>query len=672
VVFGLEDSGSKNQVITYAAYPGEEPVFSSGVKITDWRKLTDPPKALPEVAKDKVWVSEVPQNKAGKWRFHALFDGSRSLGSNQFLPRAQSEGFRPVEDRGYYGSYIEMTFATRQQKSELYFPEDALIKDWPNLDDVEIKITPWGPFIVNFLPLKSVDTESNIAKTTVPATYPMRPIDWYADPTTPDDLPLETKASAWVENVLEVLDEPGEWVLNTHKGKLYLWPKGDTPSNNIIAPRLQELVRIEGKINEYGEDTPVRYLVFRGLTFAHGDRDLWQEGDVGVQHDWEVVDKPTALLRFRGSERCLVNQCRFINSGGTGLRFDLYCQHNTIQRNLFAYLGQVGILICGYGPGAKDVCHHNEIINNHLHHCGQLIWSSHGIIIWESGFNRIAHNLIHDMPRKAISLAGVRTHFFRPRFRNKYCRQFHKTIRWDEVGTGEGLERGYDYIVPFLHVRNNLVEYNHIYRIMTEGQDAGGINVTGAAEGNIIQRNCIHDITNMGADAAIRMDGNVRGTLVRENIIYNCTIPAINARDRNNYIENNIMVDVSSRRKIRQRGYFMFGPEGTGRFVRNVLYHSGKKRPFLLRLERAKLNQFKSDYNLFYSAGNPGISASFLRKLQKDGSDAHSISADPLFFDMDNDNFRLKPDSPMFERGFKQVDTGKIGLTEDFPQAWRD
>ena len=191
-------------------------------------------------------------------------------------------------------------------------------------------------------------------------------------------------------------------------------------------------------------------------------------------------------------------------------------------------------------------------------------------------------------------------------------------------------------------------------------------------KGNVIQRNCIHDITNMGADAAIRMDGNVRGTLVRENIIYNCAIPAINTRDKNNYIENNIMVDVSSRRKIRQRGYFMFGPEGTGRFVRNILYQSGKRRPFLLRLEGAKLNQFKADYNLFYSTGNPRISTAFLRKLQKDDSDEHSISADPLFVDMENEDFRLKPNSPMFERGFKQIDTSRIGLLPEFLQRWRD
>jgi hypothetical protein len=32
VVFGLEDSGQGDSTVTYAAYPGEKPVFSSGRK----------------------------------------------------------------------------------------------------------------------------------------------------------------------------------------------------------------------------------------------------------------------------------------------------------------------------------------------------------------------------------------------------------------------------------------------------------------------------------------------------------------------------------------------------------------------------------------------------------------------------------------------------------------
>ena len=89
VLFGLADSGNPDHSITYAAYPGETPVFSGGVRITGWRRL-EASAALPPAARGKVWVTDLPDTRGGKWRFHALFDGG------QMLPRARSDGFKPL------------------------------------------------------------------------------------------------------------------------------------------------------------------------------------------------------------------------------------------------------------------------------------------------------------------------------------------------------------------------------------------------------------------------------------------------------------------------------------------------------------------------------------------------------------------------------------------------
>jgi hypothetical protein len=39
VVFGLEDGGEGEQRISYSAWPGETPVFSSGREIKEWKKV---------------------------------------------------------------------------------------------------------------------------------------------------------------------------------------------------------------------------------------------------------------------------------------------------------------------------------------------------------------------------------------------------------------------------------------------------------------------------------------------------------------------------------------------------------------------------------------------------------------------------------------------------------
>ncbi|MHC4455961.1 MAG: right-handed parallel beta-helix repeat-containing protein [Planctomycetota bacterium] len=651
VVFGLKDSGSRQQTITYAAYAGEEPVFGSGVKISGWKKLETYPDALLSIAKGKVWAADLPETKGGKWRFLTLFDGEK------MLPRAQSAGFRPTDVLD--GEFWQGRDKSNEQCSVLNFPKGTL-KNWSNLEDVEIKIFPAG-YTMNMLALASVDEENLVARTTIPATYPMKAWPWGDDP------------SVWVENILEALDEPGEWVLNTQEGRLYFWPQGEKPSDNIVAPKLRELVRVEGSVDKMGPvDVPVQYLTFRGLTFTHGDRDVWTKDDAAIQHDWEICDKPTALLRFRSTEHCLVDECRFTNTGGTGVRFDLHSQYNKVQRSLFEYLGQAGILFCGYGPGSKDVSHHNEVINNRIHHCGEIYQHGHAIIFWCSGENLIAHNLIHDTPRKAVSVSGPRPFFFNKKY--SYRRECSKQIRWHElpeqVTQGQagnyrrGPYQGWDYTTSvFNHVRNNVVEYNEAYRVLGVGADGAAINMTGTGEGNIIRRNYVHDVINPGPDAIIRLDTAGRATQITENIIYNCPCNGIIWNDQNNNCENNIIVDV------KRHAIYCRHLTQPGRIQRNIIYNSGKEAMFFDTLNEVK--PYAGEFNLFYTAGNPEFSEAFIKKLQQDGTNKHSISADPMFIDLKNKDFRLKDESPMFKLGFKQIDMSKIGLRDDFPERFR-
>jgi hypothetical protein len=252
IVFGLQDSGDNGTTITYAAYPGEKPVFSSGRRIVAWKQADTGLPGLPENAKGKVLVADV----AGV--FKTLYD------DQGMLPRARSAGFIPLSG----GS-----------RNRLHFPKGRL-KNWPNVEDVEIIVRPHHAWISNVLPLASVDEERQMATTSIDATYAMNVLHF-----------LKTTESCWVENALEELDEPGEWVLNTKQGKVYLWPRGES---FVVAPQLIELIRVEGEIDKQGPtDIPVQNLCFRGLTFMHGERYTLTPDDAGLQHDWDMLDKAT-------------------------------------------------------------------------------------------------------------------------------------------------------------------------------------------------------------------------------------------------------------------------------------------------------------------------------------------------------------------------------------------
>ena len=79
----------------------------------------------------------------------------------------------------------------------------------------------------------------------------------------------------------------------------------------------------------------------------------------------------------------------------------------------------------------------------------------------------------------------------------------------------------------------------------------------------------------------------------------------------------------------------------------------------------------KIDGNVYFSQGVSEESAEVLEKLRALGYAENSIYSDPLLEDWDNEDFRLKPDSPAVKMGIKSLDVREMGLTEDFPERFR-
>ncbi|MDF7806369.1 right-handed parallel beta-helix repeat-containing protein [Pontiellaceae bacterium B12219] len=633
VVFGLEDSGDANQTITYAAYPGETPEFSSGREIRGWKKVKGLLPGLPSAAQGKVWEAPVSGH------FRTLYN------DEGLLPRAQSAGFIPLEGGG---------------RNRLHFPGGTL-KDGPNVADAEIIVRPHHAWIVNILPVVSVDENKQMAYTSVESTYAMNPLKFLASEKIP---------SCWVENVLAELDEPGEWVFHSKEGKVYLWPRGKSP---VVAPQLLELIRVEGNVDLDGpEDIPVRNLCFRGLTFKHGERYQVDPDDAGLQHDWDFLDKANALVRLRGTENCTIEQCHFLHSGSGAIRVDLHGQKNTLSGNHIEHMGGAGIVLCGYGPGTKDVNKNNLVSNNHIHHVGEIYWHSAGILVWQSGENRVANNLIHHTDYTALIISGCMTEFF-----SKGGRELTRTIRWNEIGGDPQRFKGktLEDVRPYLHTHDNLIEYNEIHDAMQRLGDGNAIYIRGAGANNIIRRNYIHHlITPMIMQCAIRTDGGQMDTLIAENLIWKCTSQGIMAK-LNTRVENNIVADVIAP----PRGYYLSvreGPLTGGTVKRNIFYSHQADSEFINELAAknenstedrrgrkvARLKDADADYNIYYSTVAPALGEEQLKKNQRDGVDLHSRAVDPLFVDPENGDFRFRPDSPALEMGIVPFDRSKAGL----------
>jgi hypothetical protein len=639
VIFGPADAGG-DRAVTYAAYPHERPVLSAGRPVTGWEKLSHAVPGLSDEAARQVWVARVPPGE----RFFCLFDG------DERLPRARAAGFAP-EAPGV-GEDTDLT--------TLRFPPGRL-RNWPNLADVELVVRPQHVWTVNILGLAAVDEAAGVATTALPATYPLVPLGqaWRVPAGTP---------SAWVENVPEALTQPGEWLLDSGAGLLYLWPRGDRPGADLRRPLLREVIRVEG--DEEGGQL-VHNLAFRGLTFAHGDRDLWTAADAGLQHDWELYDKANALVRLRGAEGCAVEHCRFTCSGGTGLRLDFHCQGNRVVANEFAGLGAGGVLLCGYGPGTRDVNKQNEVVDNDIHHCGEIYWHAPGIFVWQSGANWIAHNRLHHLPYSGIVISGVRP----GSFTKPDARECGRTIRFDEIAPlpsgGAGAPIAPAALLPFLHARDNLVEYNEVHDVMERLGDGNGIYVSGAGHGNLIRRNRVHHLHAPGVHSAIRIDDWQEGTTIAENLVHDCVGGGITLKHVNR-IENNIIATLLPKPapeggQPSPPSYILLrrGPVAGATIQRNLLYHTGGLPAFydegFSRWAPAYARECDTDYNLYYCAEDPAGAAAFLAAKREEGIDAHSVAVDPRFADPERGDFTLRPESPAFALGFQPLDLSRVG-----------
>ncbi len=642
-----QDGGHPCRPTVWRAADGTNPVLSGAVSVTAWERLAVEPDHLPPDARGKVWMADLP---AGMDDTRTLYDGDRRL------QRAQGEGFprlpMPESD-------------TENPNQRFAFPKGVLA-NWPDVAHAELVIIPSRTWTMNILPVKTVDESAGIAETAVPCTYSLAP--------------NHRKVNTWVENSLAVLREPGMWCCDPTVRKLYLWPLEEEPGDAIAVGRLTELIRIEGDCRlEAGSDHPVQDIELQGLTFAHGERVAWHgRTGGGLQHDWDLHDSATALLRLRGAARCTIAGCTFRDSASGGARLDLYAQQNTFDDCVFAHLGGTGVTFAGYGLGTKDVNRGNVVNNCHIHHIGEVYWHSPAVFIWQSGTNYVGHNLIHNTPYTGIVCSG------RTQWDRSGKGEGAGAIRWKEV---DGLLGGdykpmawhvperwrQDWLLrePLMHSRNNRIEWNDIHDVMEIMGDGNGVYISGTGGGNQVCHNAVHDCPSASLAEGIRCDDDQHDTVTDGNLIYHLgglatgiTIKGVNV------VTNNTVAAPLVEKTGRGLISLEVGPIHGSTIAGNILYALTPEHRFYAQKRlgchgegpEPLLRDCLTDHNLYWCESAPSAAEDHLMVEREFGVEEESMVADPGFVDAVNGDFHLLPDSPLTELGFMVIDQDEVGL----------
>ncbi|MBD3292244.1 MAG: hypothetical protein GF393_04930, partial [Armatimonadia bacterium] len=589
-----EDSGSEGAPVVYAAADGASPVISAG-RIIDGLTRQD----------DGSFAVTIPEAADHGWVFRQLFiDGrryihARSPNEGQY----HTMGGVPAED-GDGTASDRFAFRTGD------------LQAWPNISDVEVRLTfSWN---AGSFPLKSIDTETNIAILGGPATWPIPKPGWASSP-------------YLVFNHPGACDAPGEWRLDRTTGELRVIPFDgeDIAAAQVIAPVHERLVIAEGSP---ADGRFVEHVRFEGLSFQHAAWHLPEEG-------FSVPQAATTLgaaLEFHAARDCALIDCEIAHVGRYGAWFGEHCSGNTVQRAHCHDLGAGGVRIgtSNRPQPIERVAHHNTVDNCFIHNGGHIHPGAVGIFVAIARNTTITHNEVSDLRYTGISL-----------------------------GWNWGISRN--------GTRENLVAYNHVHDVMRVLDDGGGIYSLGLTPGSVIRGNHIHDVArDRTVGHGIYLDGGSSGVLCENNLCHDCGAGGI--RQQHGTACLTVLNNISA-----FNGFGLgIDSERTNIFQYNIVYMDEGDTPFRDIPEWKSYNKI-IDYNVYWhTSGEPPHFLGFTwdEWREKEGiediwytpkMDPHSRFADPLFVDAPARDFRLQPDSPAIALGFRQWDLGEAGLYGD-------
>jgi parallel beta-helix repeat protein len=617
LLFDEHDSGQNGFDVIYKAASGETPILHGGNLITGWKVFTE-----------NVYVADVDPGT----KFYTLYEN----------------GLRASEARFPNEGYLRTRPTTGEAQHQFEFSPGEL----PVLDSTNgLKIYVWpGGGELNWetevIPVASIDYPKSLVTLTDNAIYPVN----------------NGGSRYFLEDSLALLDSPGEFYLDSINGKLYYWPRHQPiEDQQIIAPSVTRLVGFVGS----APSTPVQNMRLQGLTLMGTDF-------------LEKFTRPWYFAHLNGSiavsnaAHIEIQDCHIFDGGLTGIYISGSADGITVRGNLIHNVGFNGIWLNGPSSDSPYFNQNNTIVNNYIHHTGELVGQGAGIVLENSNDNRVSYNLIHDTPRYSISQKG-----------SPAASLIGRTLNGVEVTRAN--------VNDYLKIFGNVISYNDLSQANQDSQDTGVIEAYGLGRpGNRIENNLIHDSNiNLSFGFGIYMDDGSDGVIIQNNLIQNLQnanggrlegalmIKGVGTQVINNFVVNN---NISG-------GVFQSlegGYANRNLYSTHNIFYNNQISVIYDFWNWSKDRMAVSDFNVFYNSGGTPPLFSFRgsseadnlpttldewRLFMNDKFDQHSLAGDPLFMDPANDDFRLHYNSPAYTLGINNIDVSLIGLQANFPYA---
>jgi hypothetical protein len=579
-----EDSGQEGAPIIYRARAGEWVRLVGGKVLGGWQPVTEEAVLgrLDPAAKGKVvWTDLTAQGlkefgePAGGWgqgerNCAELFFQDRPM----LLARWPNDGFARVVDIA--GPTLKDVRGTKGCAEGMFTFEGDRPQRWAGEKDLWVHGWWFWDWAEGRHRVENLDLEKQLITVAKPYhPYGYRKGQWW-----------------YAYNALSELDQPGEYYLDRQEGRLYFWPPAAIDSAPALLSMTPNLITMKD----------VSQVEFQHLTLE--------------------ATRATAIVANGGSHKRIAG-CTLRNLGTWAIVMN-GGTHNVVYGCDIYDTGDGGIRINGGDRKTLTPCH-NRVENNHIHHYSRWNRIVKPAVQFDGVGIRVAHNLIHNAPHKAMMFSG----------------------------------------------NDHVVEYNEMHSVVYEANDAGAIyaGYNWTMRGNQIRYNYFHHITGFEGKGCVGvyLDDMFSSATIYGNVFHQVTRAAFIGGGRDTTIENNLFVDCKPAVHVDARGL------GWAHAAETTLTARLKEVPIEQEPWRTRFPQLLTILQDEPMTPKGNVIA---RNVCHGGVwDAIEGKARPHVKFEDNFvetgkhltalNFQLRPDHPALKAGFKQIPFEKIGLQPD-------
>ncbi len=489
LTFTSSDSGTSALPVLWQNYPNETPILSGGMLLTGWSNTGG-----------NTYTATLPSN--AKYFENLFYNGVRRL-----RPRVGSSlgtylrvaNIVYLSTSGDPNCTVFVSGSGWECFDRFYYTHGDVSSTWKNLTapymtgDIELLDFEW--WSVPKMRIKSIDSVNNIIYLTGPTKQ-----------TTGVHGFLKNHRYV-VENVKDLLTQPGQWFLDTSvvpNVVTYLANAGENPpTDNIVVPQSTQLMTATG----------LQYVTFQGLQFEHDNYTIPAAGYISVQQEPTL----TGAISCYNCQHVTFDSDIITMISGTGLEFlttssTATTAHNVVQNSALYDIGGMGIRF-GTLPASADtdatVPQFNTVQNTLIEGYGRIIPSAVGIIQGSGHDNLYTHNDIYDGYHSGIEVCLAPS--CSPGRKNS-TGTFNITASFNHVydlyqgvtddGGGIYFATGGPTFVPTGDqiLNNKIHDLNDASIIDKDGYGGYGINLDGATGLVTVQNNLVYRVSSMGVN----------------------------------------------------------------------------------------------------------------------------------------------------------------------------